>query len=112
MRYFNDNKSLTSSHLRSWRSQIGYVPQGNYLLNTSVEENISFGRELNKTKVEKSLKLANLDRDPFFHSSDRVNIGEGGIQLSGGQKQRLMISRASYENPSLIILDEPTCFRF
>ena len=103
-----DNKSLTSSHLRSWRSQIGYVPQGNYLLNTSVEENISFGRELNKTKVEKSLKLANLDRDPFFHSSDRVKIGEGGIQLSGGQKQRLMISRASYENPSLIILDEPT----
>ena len=49
-----------------------------------------------------------MDRDPFFHSSDRVKIGEGGIQLSGGQKQRLMISRASYENPSLIILDEPT----
>tara|TARA_X000000368_G_scaffold418670_1_gene419345 strand:- start:3367 stop:5010 length:1644 start_codon:yes stop_codon:yes gene_type:complete len=103
-----DNQSLTSVHLRSWRSQIGYVPQNNYLLNSSIEDNISFGREIDKTKIEKSLRLSNLDDDSFFNVNDRKNIGEGGVQLSGGQKQRLMIGRAAYMNPSIIILDEPT----
>ncbi len=103
-----DDQSLTSVHLRSWRSQIGYVPQNNYLLNSSIEDNISFGREIDKTKIEKSLRLSNLDDDSFFNVNDRKNIGEGGVQLSGGQKQRLMIGRAAYMNPSIIILDEPT----
>tara|TARA_B100001250_G_scaffold84532_1_gene69872 strand:- start:12520 stop:14163 length:1644 start_codon:yes stop_codon:yes gene_type:complete len=103
-----DGQPLTSSHLKSWRSKIGYVPQNNYLLNASVEENISFGRKVEKEKIDKSLKLANLDMDSLFNNLDRKNIGEGGVQLSGGQKQRLMIGRASYMDPSIIILDEPT----
>ncbi len=103
-----DEEPLTSAHLKSWRSQIGYVPQGNYLLNSSIEDNLSFGREIDQSKIENALRLANLDGDSLFNVEDRESIGEGGMQLSGGQKQRLMIGRASYMNPSIIILDEPT----
>ncbi len=103
-----DNRPLNSSKVKSWRSKVGYLPQENYLLNASIEENILFGRKKDNLKLENAIKLSFLDKDSFFEVESKNTIGDSGNKLSGGQKQRLMIARLAYGEPDILILDEPT----
>ncbi len=105
---FIDDRELNQKGIKSWRSKIGYLPQDNYLLNSTVFENIYFGRKKDIEKINKSVKLSYLDEDPFFKIEKDNAIGELGNTLSGGQKQRLMMARLAYGDPEILILDEPT----
>jgi ABC-type multidrug transport system fused ATPase/permease subunit len=103
-----DKAELDISSMQKWRQSIGYVPQNIYLFSGSVKDNIIFGKKFDAIKMDKVIRIAQLD--DFLKGRDGImtQVGENGINLSGGQKQRISIARALYGDIQILILDEAT----
>ncbi|XP_059367059.1 ATP-binding cassette sub-family C member 9-like isoform X7 [Carassius carassius] len=90
------------------RYSVAYAAQKSWLLNATVEENITFGSPFNKQRYKEVIDACSLQPDidllPF---GDQTEIGDRGINLSGGQRQRICVARALYQNTNIVFLDDP-----
>jgi ABC-type bacteriocin/lantibiotic exporter with double-glycine peptidase domain len=98
--------------LHWWQRQCAFIPQSQFLLDSTVEANVTVGENSQITDVKRviaSLKLAGL---LDFATDDATGlkrfVGENGALLSGGQRQRLSIARAFYTGRKILFLDEAT----
>ena len=85
-----------------------FVAQTAWILNTSVRNNILFGKPYDSKLYEDTLKRAQLMDDlDLLPAGDLTMIGERGVTLSGGQKQRISIARALYAESDVYLFDDP-----
>ncbi|CAI9088256.1 OLC1v1022537C1 [Oldenlandia corymbosa var. corymbosa] len=85
-----------------------YVAQSPWIQSGTIEENILFGKEMEREKYDRVLDACSLKKDlEILSCGDQTLIGERGINLSGGQKQRIQIARALYHDADIYLFDDP-----
>ena len=105
-----DGQNIKEVTQLSLRQSIGVVPQDTVLFNSTILENVRYGRPgASDEDVKEAIRLAHLQE--FINQLPNgydTKVGERGLKLSGGEKQRVAIARTILKQPGILIFDEAT----
>lgn len=104
-----DGVPLTRFGRRAFRERIGAVLQDDALFAGTIADNVSGFELVDEERLAEVLDVAAIADDvaamPMRHLT---HVGDMGSTLSGGQRQRLLLARALYRRPLLLVIDEGT----
>ncbi|XP_054158176.1 ATP-binding cassette sub-family C member 4-like [Oppia nitens] len=102
------NEIQVTSGRVSVKGSVAYASQESWSFNSTVQQNITFGKPYEIKRFKEVISVCAMNRDlKMFPFGERSLVGERGVTLSGGQKARITLARALYNNADIYLLDDP-----
>lgn len=103
-------KPLSPDPAISLHGSVALVSQQAFIVNDTIENNVTFGLPFDRAKLNRAIRLSELKTDLMnLPDGCLTEIGERGVNLSGGQKMRVSIARAIYSEAEIVVRAATGC---